>query len=282
MFNTNEIPFEQSLLQVRFIGELDGRSVPIYDLGISLIAIQRMIHKAYLAQQGYLEDTSHLSERLRLELSFQIGSRKNASDGYGLIPILSDPDIIKSIEIILPLVFNALGQYVFKRMENKKVETKRSENKASNDKQENTGKKIDERLFTGSIYGEVIQVAERIENKGIIEQVEISTNRNIENQKLKIDRGVKEYLKSLKNYQIFGEYQEIEGTVKTIDEFSNIVEIKISPRRVIKVHLTDDDFEAVRYLAKREAVIAFWGTPVLLLGQNRYKAFEAHSIRILN
>jgi hypothetical protein len=277
MLNQNEISFEKSLIQLRFMGsELSSKSVPIYDLGVLLIALQRIVHKAYLAQQGSLEDTNQLTEQERLRLSLQISSRKNASDGYGLIPFLTDDSVIKSIEIVLPIIFTALGQYVMKR-----IETRKTEREGKSD-QTGENKSLDEQLFTGSIYAEVVQVAERIENKGVIKQIELSTNRNIEQPKLKIDADTKEYLKNLKDHQVFGRFQDISGQVNKIDEVNNIVEVKISARRVIKVHLTDNDFEIVRYGAKRYATITFSGVPVLLLGQNRYKAFEAHSVKVLN
>jgi hypothetical protein len=277
MFNANEISFEESLIQLRFVGdELNNKSIPIYDLGVSLITVQRIVHKAYLAQQGSLEDTNQLTEQERLLLSLQISSRKKSSDGYGLIPFLTNDSLIKSIEIILPIVFNALGQYVMKRIEARKTEP---EGKTD---QEDETKSFDEQLFTGSIYAEVVQVAERIENKGVIKQIELSTTRKIEQPKLKFDADTKEYLKSLKDHQVFGRFQDVGGKVNKIDDVNNIVEVKISARRVIKVHLTDNDFEIVRYGAKRYATIIFSGVPILLLGQNRYKAFEAHYVKVLD
>lgn len=277
MINTKEISFEESLIQLRFIGEeLESKSVPIYDLGVSLIAVQRMLHKAYLAQLGFLGESSLLSKNQRLELSLQIGARKNASDGYGLIPLFSDPAVIKSIETILPIVFSALGQYILKRMETNKDKPDKNQSQDSTN-----NRQFDEQLFAGNIYAEVVQVAERIENNGVIKNIELSTNRKVESRKLVINADIKKYLKSLKDQQVFGKFQDISGTVKTIDEANNIVEVNVPVRRTIKVHLNDKDFEIVRYEAKRHATIMFSGYPILLIGQNRYKAFEAHSVKIL-
>ncbi|MBK9990838.1 MAG: hypothetical protein IPP19_08935 [Verrucomicrobia bacterium] len=80
------------LLSIRFVGEsLNTRGVPIYDLAQSLISIQRIIHKSYLATEGRLSDSPMATKAEREKLALRIGERKRNSDEYGLIAFLSDP-----------------------------------------------------------------------------------------------------------------------------------------------------------------------------------------------
>ena len=69
------------LLEIRFIGPtLESRSLPIYELGMALIAVQRIIHKASLYSDGRLEKGAHLATREREGVALQIVSRKKSSD----------------------------------------------------------------------------------------------------------------------------------------------------------------------------------------------------------
>ncbi len=54
------------ILSIKFDGEaLMSRSLPIYELASSLIAIQRMINKAALFSEGNLEKDAHLPIKSR-------------------------------------------------------------------------------------------------------------------------------------------------------------------------------------------------------------------------
>ncbi len=60
----------RDILSIKFEGEaLKYRSLPIYELASSLIAIQRIIHKAALFSEGKLENDVHLPTRRREELA---------------------------------------------------------------------------------------------------------------------------------------------------------------------------------------------------------------------
>ncbi|MDF5575772.1 hypothetical protein P3717_23255 [Vibrio parahaemolyticus] len=87
--------YENGLFTIRFIGDdLDKRGVSIYDLGESLIAFQRIINKAYLAQEDRLVKGAFPSSEERQHLALQIGQRKeppmdSPSFQYWLIHILN-------------------------------------------------------------------------------------------------------------------------------------------------------------------------------------------------
>jgi len=49
------------IIWLRFIGEdLDLKALPIYELGSVLVALQRIIHKAYLYEKMPLNYSQHL------------------------------------------------------------------------------------------------------------------------------------------------------------------------------------------------------------------------------
>ena len=57
---------KDDLLSLKFDGkELATRSLPIYELATSLIAIQRIVHKAALFSEGKLYKGVHLPTRRR-------------------------------------------------------------------------------------------------------------------------------------------------------------------------------------------------------------------------
>ncbi|MEX0964513.1 MAG: hypothetical protein WDZ52_10800 [Pseudohongiellaceae bacterium] len=68
---------DESSLWLKFTGEnLDMRSVPIYELGDTLVAVQRIIHKAFLYQNDRLKKRAQLTQDERKRLSLQIVERR--------------------------------------------------------------------------------------------------------------------------------------------------------------------------------------------------------------
>ena len=86
--------FEKSLLSIKFTGdELEHHGVSIYDLSECLLALQRIIHKAHLAQENRLYKGSYPKKEIREKLALQLGSRKKGSDLFALVPLIADPNI---------------------------------------------------------------------------------------------------------------------------------------------------------------------------------------------
>src|SRR5438270_13634745 len=100
--NNSRIRYDDSLIRLRFIGEaFEGRSVPIYELGVALIAVQRIINKTYLYQTGELLRTSWVEAEARDRIALQLGSRHHSSDGYGFTAFLSDPNILPILQQVV-------------------------------------------------------------------------------------------------------------------------------------------------------------------------------------
>ena len=64
--------YEESLFTVRFVGpDLDTVGVSIYDLGLTLVALQRLVHKAYLAKTDKVRKGAFPDKQRRQELALQ-------------------------------------------------------------------------------------------------------------------------------------------------------------------------------------------------------------------
>ena len=64
--------YENGLFTIRFIGEnLSARGVSIYDLSLSLLAIQRIVHKAHLSLEDKLIKGAFPSKEERQQLALQ-------------------------------------------------------------------------------------------------------------------------------------------------------------------------------------------------------------------
>src|SRR6266542_2786603 len=109
---------EDTLLRLRFVGaELESKSVPIYELGQTLISVQRIVNKSYLFKDKRLESGGQLTDDEQLGLSLQIGTREKGSDIYGLIPFLTDPMAVELVKTALAESIKAISAYASKKAE---------------------------------------------------------------------------------------------------------------------------------------------------------------------
>ncbi len=74
---------DNSLLSIRFVGQgFTKNTMPIYELGNTFIAIQRVVHKTHLFSTSRLEKGARLSFDERRELALRISEIKEGSDEY--------------------------------------------------------------------------------------------------------------------------------------------------------------------------------------------------------
>ncbi len=103
---------EQNALTIRFTGpQLVTHGLPIYDLGVAFVALQRMMHKAYLATENRLEKGKYPEKYERELLSLQIGTHEKGSDFFGLVPILADSHAINAIQKAVEFVIAGVISY---------------------------------------------------------------------------------------------------------------------------------------------------------------------------
>ena len=260
--------YEESLFTVRFVGpELNTVGVGIYDLGLTLVAFQRLVHKAYLAKTDSVRKGAFPEKNRRQELALQIGERRRESDAFGLIPIITDPMALQTLKYCADAVFNGVVGYysgkVLERLKTEKDETKK--------------------LFIGSIYSEVTNIIGRIDGGAAIHGIEINAP-SLQNAKpLLFDETKKEQINSLRNERFLGQAQEITGDVFKLYPHSGIVSIRVSKRGKCTVFLEPDLFDKIRYAEPGQSKVKFTGRPRYALGveTKAITEFEAYAIEFV-
>jgi hypothetical protein len=72
---------ELQVLTIRFVGEqLKKQGLPIYELGLAFVAVQRIVNKAFLALEKRLDKGSFPNRREREILALQIACYEKRSD----------------------------------------------------------------------------------------------------------------------------------------------------------------------------------------------------------
>lgn len=256
---------------LKFSGEnLDIRSVPIYELGDTLVAVQRIVHKAFLFENGRLEKHAQLTQIERKKLSLQINERRKSSDLYALIPFLSEPICQEYLGSLLKVGMGALAKYALQTVFSKKS-TEGGEKTSIN------ARDIEGSVFTGAIYADTVQITNHIHNIGGVESIELIPEGGLDVPPIKLTRDTQEYVRDLAHKSFRGESQEIVGIVTRLIPNRLIAEVKLAPARYVKVGLTEDAFLFVRYNTEQEQLLRFRGYPISRLGEDlsTFREFEA-------
>ena len=191
-------------IRIRFVGKkFDTRSVPIYELGEVLVALQRMINRAYLFslsdlgedEEALLRRRSIHSKSMRQKLSLQLASREEGSDVYNLT-WFADNVGVQVVKAMLSQVASAAKAYTEKKVYTGTLaDPKRVNSNAS------------------AMFGEMQALSNRIKSVGDIEQIEIS----MEGQKVPIviDKETKTYIRELQKLEYLGDKDVIGGWIVT-------------------------------------------------------------------
>ena len=243
--------FENGLYSIRFVGEeLAHRGVSIYDLSHSLLAMQRIVHKAHLSMEDRLMKGAFPDKEDRQRLALQIGERRRQSDAFALIPILSDPQVQTYMLKLADFVASGIVGYfvgdVIKRVQNEPDQNKQ--------------------IFIGSIYTEVANIVNRIDGSGGVEGINIGLPSMQRETIAAFDSDSKEYLAEIKGEIVLGGYQEIRGKVYKLYPASNIVAIRRGGGRTVSVFLNEADFDRIRYHRENNPMFIFKGHPRFQFG----------------
>jgi hypothetical protein len=269
---------EEPVLWIRFVGpELSVRSLPIYELGESFIAVQRMVNKVYAVQQGR-KNGRQLTHEERKASALQVVTRSKQSDAYGLASILENQMVVPLITAVL----TTISQYVLKRVFDKAPEDKNRINVKGSNNQIVMGSH--NQVLVGSFYNDLRKLTERVDNIGGVERIELSESVQGRSQPVVIDHRTREYVRSLAGQRLYGERRETEGRIISLHPNSLVVVIRQGPRRDIKVHLTPQHFNVVRYDAEIDDTVTVVGKPIFFFGQAKddFDEFEGTSVRIRN
>ena len=260
-------------LWLKFSGpELDIRSVPIYELGDTLIAIQRIVHKTFLFENDRLKKHAQLTQAERARLSLQISERKKSSDLYALIPFIADPVLQEYLGVLLKAGLGTLAKYALQSVLSPAKQKTGATTLQARDVQGS--------LLVGAIYAETVQITNHINNIGGIESIELIPSTGIAVPSIKFTAETQTYIREIANQGYRAEREEISGHVTRLLPNRLIAEIKLAPARYVKVGLTEEDFRFVRYKTEPEQRLRFKGFPIVKLGKDEstYQEFEADSV----
>ena len=258
--------YDNSLIRIRFIGEnLERRSVPIYELGVSLVAIQRLIHKAHLSRTQRLVRTNFPSKEERMNLALQLGERRRASDGYALVPVDGDEagylSELTEYSLRNILAYGSRRDFeLFREIEDER------------------------KLYIINTYNQIENLAQRIGNVGGIEAIEISGETENPVPAVYITEQTTELLRDVKGQQFRGVLTEIHGSVTDLYPANNTIKLFLNEElRSIAIRLTPDQFDTIRYSRIRNPEIHVVGWPLHKMGVEslKYDTFEARAVDMM-
>lgn len=258
---------------LKFSGaELDLRSVPIYELGDTLVAVQRIVHKTFLFENDRLKKHAQLTQAERARLSLQISERRKSSDLYALIPFIADPTIQQYLATLLKVGLGALAKYALRSVLPDRKPKAGSTTLQAHD--------VRGSILVGAIYAETVQITNHINNIGGIESIELIPSESLDVPPISLTADTQEYVRDIANESYRGMRDEIVGYVTRLLPNRLVAEIKLAPSRYVKVGLKEEDFRFVRYNTEPEQQLRFKGFPIVKLGKDEstYQEFEAESV----
>ncbi|MCK4824877.1 hypothetical protein KA005_54500 [bacterium] len=253
----------KEVLAIKFVGEdLDLTSVPIYELGEVFIAYQRIIYKIFLFENRRLKKGAKLLREERQRMALQVLDRRKESDLWALVPFISEPAVIDTIRNLVNASLIELGRYALQSLFGKDEESGRP-----------TGSQI-----TGAIHAETVTITNHIYNIGNIERVEFHGGANISAPPVIFTGETRDFVRDVPYQTYEGPPQEIQGTVTKLFPNRLIAEVCLRPGQYVKVNLSDDTFNDVRYRTGQGDLVTFLGRPVYRLGKDDFEEFQADKL----
>lgn len=240
--------------------------MPIYELGTAFIAIQRIFHKAHLAE-SHVKSKGRFPERaMRRKLALQIGAHEKRSDFFALTPILTDPVAMKAITTAGEFVFDVVKAYAAKKV----ADLLRRENDEAR------------QFYIGNVQADVVNIVNRIDNIGGCDSIEIGSPRLAPQNILKFNADTRDYVRGLSSEHFLGKTQELVGDVFKLYPNMGMVEVRRPGGKKCKIFFLDEKhFERVRLSENPSPRIRVLGRPRYRLGAEgrAFSEFEGHGIR---
>lgn len=259
----NRSTMTDEILSIRFTGPaLETRSLPIYELGMALIAIQRIVNKASLYSDDRLERGAHLVTKEREEVALQVVSHRKGSDLWGLSSYLTNPAVGPIVQGLVVAGLSAIAAYVWKKV----IPDKKAPRN---------------QVLIVNIYPEIKALTDRIRNIGGVDSIEI-IGPNKKEDPLLLNEEVQEYVREIENRHVPGKKRKITGCVTRMHPQSFRLDIEDAPNHYIRVTMDPELFERVRRLPTLiERIISFEGIPLYKLGDIGGKVDAFHADRLI-
>lgn len=252
------------LLTIKFSGEMITKhTMPIYELGSTFIAIQRIVNKTHLFNSDRLEKGAKLSFEERKETSLRISDVKEGSDKYSLIAFLTDPVVIDHVKTLIIDGLIVISAYTLGRVFSR-----------------NALKKSSNQSLIASIYNEISSITDRIGNISGVESIEIFPGKSVEGPNIRINIDTQKYVREIQHESLYGEAQTLSGYITRMYPNRFIVDIKVKPNYYTKIYLRPEDFNVLRYKTQPGQIIKFFGRPKYRLGEitQKIKEFESEHV----
>lgn len=257
----------EASLWVRFVGEdLPGRSVPVHDLSMTLLAVQRIVYKVHLFKTDRLTGSAAPTRKERIDLGLRLGERRRESDAYCLF---ADP-LFR--EIVAPLIVQGLTAIVAYAAAALRFK-----------KEPRIPASISQKLLPIVIYPHVVTLTRRVDEDAGIGKVEIYSQSRDFPRIITLDRDTRTYIRSIGAEVFHGRPEVLVGRVKTLyyeDNCALIEREEREPGPSVKVYLSGDDFRDIRRLKDKRKIIKFEGRPRRRLASETldYKEFDVEEV----
>lgn len=231
------------------------------------MTFQRLLNKTFLLTRDRLEKGAFPKRDERQMLAMQIGERRKASDGYGLVPVLSDPTNLQILRFVgEQLMSGLIGYYVQDIMDRLKRE-----------------ESDEKRFYIGSIHAEVVNIVGRIDAAGGIGALEIGAPGVGHTKPVLFTEETKKYVNKLSREHFLGTKQTIRGKLVKMLPGIGVIEIRSPGRGTVKVNVNAEIFDRVRFDKTRSDMLEFVGRPIFPLGAKSQKVYEleASDVRVL-
>lgn len=265
---------EEPLLLLKFEGQsLDLRSVPIYELGDTLMALQRIVHKSFLFDKERLRKNAQLRRDERARLSLQISDRTKSSDVYALVPFVTDPLVRQYITSLLKLGLSSLGKYAAQKVLSSLTD-------APSDSKAPIPSTTESSALIGAIYAEAVQITNHINNIGEVEKIEIVPHPSVQVAPIAVTKETQGYVRRIAYESYRGPKGEIIGSVTRLDPSRHSAEIRVRAGQYVKVRMNSESFNFVRYETGQYEKLRFVGHPVFKVAKDlaALGEFEADAV----
>ena len=263
----NSTAESDELLTVRFTGpSLNERSVPIYDFGETLLAIQGIIYKAALHKNARLEKGARLRAAEREQFALRIVSHRKSSDVWLLGSALTDPAYGPILHGLIVAALVAVGAYV------KKAVLGTGE-QAKNQVQEPPRMQV----LIVNIFPEMRTLTNRFRNDNEIHGIELIDPKTPSESNPIITRETQDYVREIERQKVPGSRCRVVGQITNLEPQSFRVDLQDNSRHKIRINMPPELFEQVRRLASLHDDVGFEGVPLYKLAEisSKFDEFRA-------
>jgi len=250
-------------MTIRFVGELlNDRSMPLYELGETFVALQRIVYKAHLHNIGKYEPGAKLAPKDRKAVALCVGGQRRGSDLYEIYQFITSPDGLDLAKQLIPMVLYGVGAYAVGKIVGNKQQPSTNIN------------------FITSIYKEVNIITDRIGNIADVTQIDLASDLLKDKKPITIDATTRDYVRSLASDPQLGHPVKLEGTLTKLLTKRLRAELELGPREFVQIRMSEPLFRQVRF-SRVGDYVTLRAKPIIRFGEHGRRLREYEAIEIL-